>query len=138
MAFFFLPLFTINISKMHHNSVMKMVGFQQQMRVLHWQTKKYSRHNAYGMIYDSLDGLIDKFAEICMGKYGRIQLNGENGTISLKNMNEITVSEQIDEFIEFLIGLSDEFDPSKDTDVLNIRDEVMGEANKLKYLLTLE
>lgn len=122
---------------MHHKSVMKIVGFQQQMRILHWQTKKYSRHIAYGSTYDSLDGLIDKFAEICMGKYGRIELTGELGDVKLKNMDEMTIGGYVDEFIEFLQGLNDEFDPSKDSDVLNIRDEIMGEANKLKYLLTL-
>lgn len=123
---------------MHHKSVMTMVGFQQQMRILHWQTKKYSRHIAYGSIYDSLDDLIDTFTETCMGKYGRIELSGDLGNLSLQNMSEIKVSEYINEFIEFLIGLTDEFDASKDSDVLNIRDEIMGECNKLKYLLTLE
>lgn len=117
---------------------MTMVGFQQQMRILHWQTKKYARHIAYGSIYSTLDGLIDDFTETCMGKYGRIELSGDLGNLSLQNMNEIKVSEYINEFIEFLIGLTDEFDASKDSDVLNIRDEIMGECNKLKYLLTLD
>jgi len=117
---------------------MTMVGFQQQMRILHWQTKKYARHIAYGSIYSTLDDLIDTFTETCMGKYGRIELSGDLGSLSLQNMNEMKVSEYINEFIEFLIGLTDEFDASNDTDVLNIRDEIMGECNKLKYLLTLD
>lgn len=116
---------------------MTMVEFQQQMRILHWQTKKYSRHIAYGSIYDTLDDLIDKFAETCMGKYGRVQLDGELENIRVKNMDEIAVNEHINDFIEFLKGLDHDFDKSNDSDVLNIRDEIMGEANKLKYLLTL-
>lgn len=122
---------------MHHKSVMTMVGFQQQMRILHWQTKKYSRHIAYGSIYDTLDDLIDTFTEVCMGKYGRIELGDDLGNISLKNMDEIGVNDYLNDFVEFLNGLNDDFDQSKDSDVLNIRDEIMGEVNKLKYLLTL-
>jgi hypothetical protein len=117
---------------------MTMVGFQQQMRILHWQTKKYARHMAYGSIYDTLDDLIDTFTETCMGKYGRVELSGELGTISLQNMSDLSVNGYISDFIEFLKGLNEDFDSSKDSDVLNVRDEIMGECNKLRYLLTLD
>lgn len=122
---------------MHHKTIMKLVGFQQQMRILHWQTKKYARHIAYGSIYDSLDDLIDKLAEVSMGKYGRIDLSGDLGDVTLKNMDEISINSFVDEFVKFLTGLNKEFDASVDTDLLNIRDEILGEINKLKYLLTL-
>ena len=39
---------------------------QTQFRILHWQTKSYAKHNAYGSIYESLDGFIDDFIEIYM------------------------------------------------------------------------
>jgi hypothetical protein len=38
---------------------------------------------------------------------------------------------------ESLVQMSEQLDPS-DTDLLNIRDEMLGELNKLSYLLTLE
>ena len=44
----------------------------------------------------------------------------------------------IDETIAFLLSLSNMLSPSNDTDLLNIRDEMLGEFNKLKYLLTLK
>jgi len=122
---------------MHHRSIMAMVEFQQQMRILHWQTKKYARHMAYGSIYGTLDGLIDIFTETCMGKYGRLEITGELGSVSLKNINDLSITDYVNDFIGFLIGLTDEFDSSNDSDVLNIRDEILGECNKLKYLLTL-
>lgn len=123
---------------MHHNSTMKMVNFQQQMRILHWQTTSYARHNAYGQIYDSLDGLIDKYVEICMGKYGRIELKDTNSKLELKNMKELSINEYLNEFANFLIELTEIFNPKEDSDVLNLRDEMLSEVNKLKYLLTLK
>jgi Fe-S-cluster formation regulator IscX/YfhJ len=38
---------------------------------------------------------------------------------------------------EALIQLTEQLDP-KDTNLLNIRDEILGKIQKLKYLLTLE
>ena len=123
---------------MHHKSVIKIMNFQQQMRILHWQTTSFARHNAYGGIYDSIDDLLDRFAEICMGKYGRIELNDEISELKLKNMKDLSINSYLNDFCEFLVELTGEFDDEKDTDVLNIRDEVLAEVNKLKYLLTLK
>lgn len=117
---------------------MKLVNFQQQMRILHWQTTSFARHNAYGGIYDTLDDLIDKFAEICMGKYGRIELSDDISTLEMKNMKDLSMNSYLTEFCDFLFDLNSEFDDKKDTDVLNLRDEILAEVNKLKYLLTLK
>jgi hypothetical protein len=114
------------------------MNFQQQMKILHWQTTSFARHNAYGGIYDSIDDLLDKFAEICMGKYGRIELNDEISQLELKNMKDLSINSYLNEFCDFLVDLTDEFDNKKDTDVLTIRDEILSEVNKLKYLLTLK
>lgn len=115
-----------------------MMNFQQQVKILHWQTTSYARHNAYGGIYDSLDDLIDTFTETCMGKYGRIELTDDISELKLKNMKDISINSYINEFCEFLTDLTNEFDAEKDTDILNIRDEILGAVNKLKYLLTLK
>ena len=123
---------------MHHNSTLKMMNFQQQMRILHWQTTSFARHNAYGGIYDSLNSLIDMYVEVSMGKYGRIELDEENSKLELKNMKNLPINDYLKEFCSFLIGLTEEFDSKDDSDILNIRDEMLGEVNKLKYLLTLK
>ena len=41
------------------------------MKINHWQTKGFARHQAFGGFYDDMDSLIDKFVECAMGKYGR-------------------------------------------------------------------
>jgi len=97
------------------------LGILSQLKVLHWQTKSYAKHVAYGGTYDALDGLIDSFTEIYMGKYGRVIIE-QDDAINL----------------EFLLSMDDKLDQTKDTDLLNIRDEMLAEINKLKYLLTLQ
>jgi hypothetical protein len=112
-----------------------LLGLQIQMKINHWQTKGYARHNAYGRFYEVLDGLIDTFVESAMGKYGRFVLNDETKTIQLNNLSDIDIKGLITTVRSAFVQM--ELDPS-DTDLLNIRDEMLGELNKLSYLLTLE
>jgi len=49
----------------------------------------------------------------------------------------VDVMEYVDSVVQFLISLTNVYDPSSDSDLLNIRDEILAEFNKLKYLLTL-
>ena len=123
---------------MKEELVIKFVGMQQQFRMLHWQTKSYAKHNAYGRIYESLDGLIDEFIETYMGKYGRVTFENGEGTITLKNTELLDLNSFIKENISWLKGLTQKLNPENDSDLLNIRDEVMGSLNKLRYLLTLK
>ena len=114
------------------------LGIQSQFKVLHWQTQSYSKHIAYGGIYDAFSALSDQFIEIYMGKYGRIALEGANDTIQLSNIGELNVDDFICTVADFLCSLTNQLNGQRDTDLLNIRDEMLGEINKLKYLLTLK
>lgn len=117
--------------------ILKLEEIQVQLRHLHWQTKSYAKHKAYGKVYEDMDGLIDDFAEICMGKHGRPEFKG-GYTIQGKDISEISVQGFVDETCDFLISLTEVYDPKEDSDLLNLRDEILGLFNKLKYLLTLK
>jgi len=113
------------------------LGILSQLRVLHWQTKSYAKHVAYGETYDALDELVDSFTEVYMGKYGRIVIEKED-EINLVNIGEMDQDEFLEVICEFLISMNEKLDENKDSDLLNIRDEMLAEVNKLKYLLTLQ
>lgn len=111
---------------------------QNQLRILHWQTKGFARHKAFGETYDALEGLIDDFVEIYMGKYGRFSLSENEKNISLDNLSELELTSFLKNVKSELIGMSNDLSKDKDTDLLNLRDEMLGLINKLSYLLTLE
>jgi hypothetical protein len=123
---------------MKEQLLINFITLQEQFRVLHWQTKSFARHKAYGEIYGALNDLIDDFVEVYMGKYGRVEFTSGEGTIVLKNTNDLGLNEFLNQNLEFLMSLSNSLDPQKDSDLLNIRDEMMSQINKLKYLLTLK
>jgi hypothetical protein len=113
------------------------LGLQMQLKVNHWQTKGFARHNAFGSTYDELQDLVDTYVEEAMGKYGRFILDDETKTIELVNLSEIDLKGFINTLREALVQFTSQLDQS-DTNLLNIRDEILGLINKLGYLLTLE
>ena len=117
-----------------HEVASKLVEIHNQLRFFHWQTTSYARHQAYGGAYEALDGLIDNFVEVLMGKYGRVPAL----PMKVYNRNEKDCMTYIEETIAYLLMLSTALSPQTDTDLLNIRDEMVAEFNKLKYLLTLK
>lgn len=108
-----------------------------QTKILHWQTKINAKHLAFNQLFGDLLPLIDDFAECAMGKYGRVKLSPETKIIELKNITEITFDEYIDELRKILVAFTEELD-STDTDLLNIRDEILGLINKNAYLLSMK
>lgn len=123
---------------MKNNLIINFICLQEQLRVLHWQTKSYARHKAYGKKYDTLGELIDSFIEIYMGKYGVVEFDGDEGVITLKNTNSLDLNDFFKRNLDFLISLNDELDDRKDSDLLNLKDEMMAELNQLRYLLSLK
>ena len=121
---------------MKEELILKLVQIQLQFRFLHWQTLGYSKHKAYGKIYDNLGDLIDTFTESMMGKYGRPEFESEF-SIMFQDIKTISIQDFLDGITEFLVSMTDQLDSRYDTDLLNLRDEMLAEINKLKYLLTL-
>ena len=122
---------------MKEELILKLVQIQNQFRFLHWQTFGDAKHRAYGGIYDSLGELIDKFTEAMMGKYGRPEFDGEF-SIMFQDIKSLSVQDFMDGITEFLVSMTDQLDSRYDTDLLNLRDEMLGDINQLKYLLTLK
>jgi DNA-binding ferritin-like protein len=110
--------------------------FSNALKFFHWQTKIYAKHIALGELFDDVTELVDEFTETAMGKYGRIDVEGLSyDFVNISDKNVITA---IDDMIEKAINLTNVLDATQDTDLLNLRDELMGKCNKTKYLLTLK
>ena len=123
------------------NFITNLLTMHNQFKVYHFQTQKkvgsFAQHQAFGTAYDELTEKIDDFIEIYQGKRGVIM--GKNGfNINLKNLDD-NPNAFIDEFINYLtVHVTDALDPKADTDLLNIRDEMLGILNQTKYRLMMK
>jgi hypothetical protein len=122
---------------MKEELILKLVQIQVQFKFMHWQTTGDAKHRAYGKAYDKLGGFIDDFVEAMMGKYGRPEFEPEF-SIMFKDLNSLSVQNFLDGITDFLVSITEELDNKYDTDLLNLRDEMLAAINKLKYLLTLK
>ena len=112
---------------------------REQIKLYHWQTHLYSRHKATDDVLESLDKNIDEFVEVYMGKYGRPKMTEKQGCIKITNMSEKQAVVFIKRCVQHLLtdvvkGLT----PERDSDLFNVRDEMLGDLNKLLYLFTLK
>ena len=99
------------------------------------------RFNSQIAFNDSLNEHIDKFIEVLLGKTGsRIDLMS-NKTISLIDLNsQESLKSKIMSFKSILVGLDNNkaLSSMSNSDLLNIRDEILGDLNKFLYLLTFK
>ena len=111
------------------------------VKLFHWKTHSYATHKATDELYDSLNEHIDKFIEVLLGKTGsRIDLMS-NRTISLIDLNsQESLKSKIMSFKSILVGLDNNkaLSSMSNSDLLNIRDEILGDLNKFLYLLTFK
>lgn len=119
------------------NIVTNFLSYRNQLQILHWQTQSYAEHMALGALYETLDGLIDAFVESFMGKYGRV-VSENLFTIVLFNYSDLAPLKFLAQVEKYLTEDVPVMLNQKDTDLLNIRDEMLGAVNKTKYLLTLK
>lgn len=108
---------------------------QSQLRILHWQTHSYAEHQALGKAYEGLDPLIDSFVETYMGRYGK-RING-SFNISIMDYDKAKPIMILSAFGNYLANDLPSSLSENDTDLLNIRDEMLDIVNTTKYLLTL-
>ncbi len=114
-----------------------LMNLYDQVKIYHWQTMHFPRHEAAGKLIESLDDLIDSFVETYMGKYGRPKLTTKTGTISVRNFHDKQAPALLKEAIDWMTHTLPKKLKKEDTDLLNIRDEIVGVLNKTLYLFTL-
>jgi DNA-binding ferritin-like protein len=111
------------------------------IKLFHWKTYSYATHKATDELYAKLNEHMDQFIEVLLGKTGiRINLlnNKKISLIDLSSPDQLRA--KVDEYKKYLVSLSNNraINAMTDTDLLNIRDEILGDLNQFLYLLTFK
>ena len=110
---------------------------RNQVKLYHWQTMSFSRHKATDDLVTSLDTNIDKFTEAYMGRYGRPKMTAATGKIQIYDTNDKRAPQLMKEAVQWLTKSLPKLLSKDDTDLLNIRDEILGDIQQARYLFTL-
>jgi DNA-binding ferritin-like protein len=122
---------------MSANHIQFFFSLRDQIKLYHWQTRSYGRHRATDEVIKSLDEHIDQFVEVYMGKYGRPKMTGKNAIVQVSNLSEKSIVGFIKKAITILQTVCVKGLKDTDTDLFNIRDEMLADLNQLLYLFTL-
>ncbi len=114
--------------------VTHLLTIRNQVKLYHWQTGSFARHKATDDLTAALDLNIDAFVESYMGRYGRPKVSG---SIKLHNFSESAAKSFVAKETTYLQKELPRKIGKDDTDLLNLRDTILGDLTKVLYLFTL-
>lgn len=109
------------------------------VKLFHWKTTSYAAHKASDDLYSKLNEHIDRFIEILLGKTGtRTNLLNKKSISLIDLSNKEQLERKIIMFKSYLVSLTNNpfIRSMSNTDLLNIRDEILEDLNQFLYLLT--
>ena len=115
------------------------------IKLYHWKTYSYATHKATDELYSKFNENMDKFIEVLLGKAGnRINLL-KTSSLKLKDFNSSVddmkkFKHEIIKFKEYLVNLNSNpfMVKMSNTDLYNIRDEILADLNQFLYLLSFK
>jgi len=125
----------------HQHIITMFLQMLNTVKLYHWKTTSYSQHKATDELYSELNSSIDSFVEIMLGKNGtRVNLTGTKSIPLLDYTDLSGFKKEVELYKTFLINMDN--DPNLksniNTDLMNVRDEILGHLNQFTYLLTFK
>ena len=118
-----------------NNLAMNLFNHQIILKLFHFQTVHYGAHKASDAYLEKFAGTMDKFLEIAQGIYGKITL--KKYTIKGTAHTDANIIKHIDAIITLMRTKINDI-LAEYTDLINVRDEMVGDLEQLKYLLTFK
>ncbi len=108
-----------------------------QLKIYHWQTKIYARHKASCELISKVNDLTDQIIETLQGIHdNRLKISSMNNKIVINNHTDTSIVELLKYFANWLKEKFPEHVDKKNTDIYNLRDELLGAVNQTLYLFT--
>lgn len=111
------------------------------IKTYHWKTHSYPTHKATDELYSKFNEHMDRFIEVLLGKTGsRINLMNHKTIRLLDLSSEDLLKKEIEALKTYLVSLDNNkaLQSMSNSDLYNIRDEILGDLNQFLYLLTFK
>jgi len=130
-----------HLASFEQEIVVKFLEILNTIKLFHWKTHSYATHKATDELYSKINENVDTFVEVLLGKCGnRVHLEHVK-QISLKDFNHTEeFKREMEIFKSYLIGLNSNkgLQLMSNSDLYNIRDELLANVNQFLYLLTFK
>jgi len=125
--------------------ILRFLEMLNTIKIYHWSTLSYPTHKATDELHSKMSELVDSFIEIYIGHLSRrggagagipVFKRGAASEISFCECKSLDIfCKKLDGYITFMEGLTKRLDGY--TDLVNIRDEMVGAVAQALYLLRL-
>ncbi len=108
------------------------------LEIYHWNTYSYSRHKASDKLLSKLSKKMDIFVESIQGSRGvRLDI-GFNSVVNLEQLTDDRIVIILRQFREWLTKTLPNVILPRETDLLNIRDDIVSDLDQGLFLFTLK
>jgi len=111
--------------------VATMTEMLHAVKLHHWRTHSYSVHKATDNLHEALSEQVDSFVEKLLGSQNTRATLTHMPLHSYNSLPEM--KRRVEHYKRYLQGMP----ASMGTDLLNIRDELLGSLNQFSYMLSL-
>jgi DNA-binding ferritin-like protein len=132
---------TTSHSSFEKEIVITFLQMLNNVKLYHWKTHSFATHKATDDLYAKLNENIDSFVEVLLGKYGDRANLTHVKTIQIRDFStQEQFKKQMNYYKEYLISLDNHrvMKMMANSDLYNIRDEMLANLNQLLYLLTFK
>ena len=127
--------------------ILRFLEMLNTIKIYHWSSLSYPTHKATDELHSKMSELVDSFIEIYIGHLSRrgggagagipVFKRGAASEISFCECKSLDIfCKKLDGYITFMEGLTKRLDGY--TDLVNIRDEMVGAVAQALYLLRLK
>jgi len=106
------------------------------LKMYHFQTKHFGAHQASDKYLASFLGHFDQFLEVYQGIFKTV--TSKSLKIEAQMVTDQDIAGYLDGFCDFLTNLDKLLGKGTFYDLYAIRDEMIGEVNRFKYLLRFQ
>jgi DNA-binding ferritin-like protein len=115
--------------------VMFFFELQLNIKLYHWTTESYANHKATDKVLENISDLIDSFVEKYMGAFSRPVLKS-GSSVPIQNISKNKYVKLLKQAQDYLRGDLEKV-IAKNSELLNIRDEMLGVLDQALYFATL-
>jgi len=126
-----------NVSNRNKSYIVRVfMEMLNMIKLYHWKTLSYSQHKATDELHSKMQENVDRFVEVLLGKDETRVKMMENRIDLLDMDSKEAFKNRLLKYRKFLTDMNIYFDESRDSDLLNIRDELLADLNQFLYLFS--
>lgn len=117
--------------------IVDLLAFMANLRLAHWVAPtRTNEHRALGDLYETLDGLVDEFAEVCLGKSGERTFPAGDGEDDCGySIGPMAPESVLESGLETISAIREGLTVGPDDDLLNLVADMSAAINRTRYLL---